>query len=201
MTTALIFRSVTWPADVDVETTESALAASAGDRHALERFIRATQHDVWRFTAHLAGTAAADDLTQETYLRVLRSLPDFEGRSSARVWLLSIARRVVVDQFRKAGRRPRQVLGIDLTQLSDDRQLRGRSAPSGFEEAVDLDLLLASLAPERREVLVLTQLLGLSYEEAALVCGCAIGTVRSRVARARDELIRAMDESHDTGTA
>ncbi|APU20631.1 sigma-70 family RNA polymerase sigma factor [Actinoalloteichus sp. GBA129-24] len=201
MTTALIFRSVTWPADVDVETTESALAASAGDRHALERFIRATQHDVWRFTAHLAGTAAADDLTQETYLRVLRSLPDFEGRSSARVWLLSIARRVVVDQFRKAGRRPRQVLGIDLTQLSDDRQLGGRSAPSGFEEAVELDLLLASLAPERREVLVLTQLLGLSYEEAALVCGCAIGTVRSRVARARDELIRAMDESHDAGTA
>ncbi|MBB5919182.1 RNA polymerase sigma-70 factor (ECF subfamily) [Actinoalloteichus hoggarensis] len=193
---------MTWPVDVDVETTESALAASAGDRHALERFIRATQHDVWRFTAHLAGTGSADDLTQETYLRVLRSLPGFEGRSSARIWLLSIARRVVVDQFRKAGRRPRQVHGIDLTQLSDDRQLRGRAAaPGGFEEAVELDLLMAGLAPERREVLVLTQLLGLSYEETAQVCGCAIGTVRSRVARARDELIRAMDESHDTGTA
>ncbi|MBB5908707.1 sigma-70 family RNA polymerase sigma factor [Actinoalloteichus hymeniacidonis] len=189
---------MTWPADadVDLDTTDSALAASAGDRRALERFIRATQHDVWRFTAHLAGTASADDLTQETYLRMLRGLSSFQGRCSARIWLLSIARRVVVDQYRKAGRRPRQVSGMDLTQLADATARPG-STSGGFEDAVELDLLLADLAPQRREVLVLTQLLGLSYEEAALVCRCPVGTIRSRVARARSELIRALNAAHD----
>ena len=81
----------------DEEITDSALAAGSGDRDALERFIRSTQRDVWRLVAHLAGVGVADDLTQEVYLRTLRSLPGFEGRSSARTWLLSIARRTVVE--------------------------------------------------------------------------------------------------------
>ena len=87
-------------ADSD-RVTALALAAGRGDRGALEQFIRATEKDVWRTVAFLADPGSADDLTQETYLRALSALPRFAGRSSARTWLLSIARRVVVDQIRR----------------------------------------------------------------------------------------------------
>ena len=90
----------------DDQVTALAIAAGHGDTQALEDFIRATQRDVWRFTAHLADVASADDLTQETFLRAINALPRFSGRSSARTWLLSIARRTAVDQIRYKQARP-----------------------------------------------------------------------------------------------
>ncbi|GAA4547121.1 RNA polymerase sigma factor SigC [Amycolatopsis samaneae] len=181
----------------DERITALALAAGRGDRRALEEWVRATQADVWRFLAHLADAGAADDLTQETYLRAFGSLRRFAGRSSSRTWLLSIARRVVVDQLRSAGARPR----IADTDWESAVERRGtRAAAAGFEDLVELRMLLDGLDPERREVLVLTQVLGLSYAEAADVCGCPVGTVRSRVARARDDLLDAARErGHDVG--
>ncbi|WP_103341878.1 sigma-70 family RNA polymerase sigma factor [Amycolatopsis sp. CA-126428] len=170
----------------DDRVTALALAAGRGDRRALEAWVRATQADVWRFLAHLTDAAAADDLTQETYLRAFGSLRRFAGRSSSRTWLLSIARRVVVDQIRAAGARPK-IAGTDWAAAAE----RTPDPAAGFEELVALRLLLDGLEPDRREVLVLTQVLGLSYAEAADVCGCPVGTVRSRVARAREDLIRA----------
>ncbi|WP_327101520.1 RNA polymerase sigma factor SigC [Nocardia vinacea] len=174
------------PAEDD-ETTQLALAAARGDRQALEAFIRATQKDVWRLLAHLTELSRADDLTQETYLRALGSIKRFEGRSSARTWLLSIARRVVVDQVRMAVARPSIAQGVDWVAAAD-RQM-GRH--DGLADIVELKLLLEDLSVERREALVLTQVLGLSYAEAAAVCGCPVGTVRSRVARAREDLVAA----------
>jgi RNA polymerase sigma-70 factor (ECF subfamily) len=170
----------------DDRVTALALSAGRGDRRALEEWVRATQADVWRFLAHLTDAAAADDLTQETYLRAFGSLRRFAGRSSSRTWLLSIARRVVVDQIRAAGARPK-IAGTDWEAAAE----RTPDPAAGFEELVELRLLLDGLEPDRREVLVLTQVLGLSYAEAADVCGCPIGTVRSRVARAREDLIQA----------
>ena len=81
----------------DDHITELALKAGRGDRVALSEFVRLTQQDVWRLVAHLGGVDAADDLTQETYLRVISALPRFAARSSARTWLLSLARRAWVD--------------------------------------------------------------------------------------------------------
>ena len=86
----------------------AALRAGRGDRGALTEFIRATQDDVWRLLAHLGGRDIADDLTQETYLRVMSALPRFAARSSARTWLLSLARRVWVDNIRHDMARPRK---------------------------------------------------------------------------------------------
>ena len=88
-----------------------------GDRAALTEFIAATQRDVWRTVAYLADPASADDLTQETFLRAINSLPRFTGRSTAKTWLLSIARRVVVDQFRYNTRRPRSAYVVDLDDV------------------------------------------------------------------------------------
>ncbi|MEU7474586.1 sigma-70 family RNA polymerase sigma factor [Lentzea sp. NPDC042327] len=171
----------------DDEVTRWALQARGGDRVALERFVRATQRDVWRFVAHLADVGVADDLAQETYLRALPSLRNFEARSSAMTWLLSIARRVVVDQVRMAQSRPRVSADVDWVQAAD----RGQGTSSGFTAIVELNVLLDGLAEDRREALVLTQVLGLGYAEAAEVVGCPIGTIRSRVARAREDLVRA----------
>lgn len=177
----------------DDEVTRWALRARSGDRDAVEQFVRATQRDVWRFIAHLAGVGVADDLAQETYARALVSLRRFAGRSSARTWLLVIARRVVVDQIRMAQSRPRLSPDVDWVQEADRR-----SGRTGFEDVVELNLLLDALAPDRREALVLTQVLGLSYAEAADIAGCPVGTIRSRVARAREDLVRAIDRNGAT---
>ena len=175
------------PPDVD-ELTALALAAGRGDRSALDRFVRASQREVWRLVAHLADVGLADDLTQETYLRAIPSLARFAGRATARTWLLSIARRVVVDHIRASRSRPRTTRSVDWTEAADQRQAAAHRATAGFEDVVELNVLLDHLDPERREALVLTQVLGLTYAEAAEVCGCPVGTIRSRVARARDDL-------------
>jgi RNA polymerase sigma-70 factor (ECF subfamily) len=174
--------------------TELALAAGRGDRVALEAFIRATERDVWRTVAFLADPGSADDLTQETFLRALGALPRFAGRSSARTWLLSIARRVVVDQIRRNQARPRSAGNVDVEALLDTRACASRT-----EEIVEIRMLLDGLDADRRAALMLTQVLGLSYAEAAEVCGCPVGTIRSRVARARDDLIAATRRDDRTG--
>lgn len=171
-------------------------AAAAGDRQALSGLIRATQRDVWRYLACQVGAGEADDLTQETYLRAIGALPRFEGRSSVRTWLLVIARRVVIDHLRRRAVRPGIVDVPDWQALADragpDRD--ARSAPAEFTDLAELELLLAGLSVERREAIVLTQVLGFSYAEAALICRCPIGTIRSRVARAREDLVAQAEE-------
>ncbi len=179
----------------DDQVTSWALAAGRGDNAALDSFIRATERDVWRTVAFLGDPGNADDLTQETYLRALGSLPRFSGRSSARTWLLSIARRVVVDQIRRNQARPRNAgYTVDLDQVLDTRRSAAR-----FEDIIEIRLLLDGLDEDRRQALMLTQVLGLSYAEAAEVCGCPVGTIRSRVARARDELMVAANRDDQVG--
>jgi RNA polymerase sigma-70 factor, ECF subfamily len=180
--------------DDDDQVTHLAKAAGRGDQTALSQFIRATHRDVWRTVAYLAEPASADDLTQETFLRAIRSLPRFTGRSTARTWLLSIARRVVVDQIRYNTSRPRT---SHIANLDD--VLGATVRPSRMENLVEIRMLLDGIDRDRREALVLTQVLGLSYAEAAEVCGCPVGTIRSRVARAREDLLRAADEDDRAG--
>jgi RNA polymerase sigma-70 factor (ECF subfamily) len=180
----------------DATVTAWALAAGAGDQAALASFVRATQADVHRFLVHLAGRADAEDLAQETYLRALRTLPTFAARSSARTWLLSVARRVSVDAVRTAVRRPRvRDLGEDTVEVLE------RALPrTGAQEAVLLRALVDDLAEDRREAFVLTQVLDLGYAEAAEVCRCPVGTIRSRVARAREDLVRALGADGGSGS-
>jgi RNA polymerase sigma-70 factor (ECF subfamily) len=173
----------------DAEITRLALAAKAGDRAAAAAFVRATQHGVHRFLTHLVDSREAEDLTQETYLRAMRGLPRYAARSSARTWLLAIARRVAADHIRATACRPR-------TAVLADWQHTAETAPAGqesrFDEALVLTQLLAGLSAQRREAFVATQMLGLSYAEAAQVCDCPVGTIRSRVARARADLVAAV---------
>ena len=164
------------------EVTAAALRARRGDATAATAFVRGTQADVWRLCAHLGSPATADDLTQETYARAFASLHRFLGRSSAKTWLLTIARRVCADAVRAAVR---------------ERALPDPEARAGSDhaDAVTVRVLVQDLDPDRREAFVLTQLVGLSYAEAAEVCNCPVGTIRSRVARARGDLVAGLDSS------
>jgi RNA polymerase sigma-70 factor (ECF subfamily) len=162
------------------DVTAAALRARAGDAGAAADFVRRTQADVWRLCAHLGSAADADDLTQETFARAFASLHRFAARSSARTWLLSIARRVCADAIR--GRKP--VVPVAEVEPA------GRIGDPA--DTVSLQLLLDSLDPAFREAFVLTQVIGLTYPEAADVMGCPVGTIRSRVARARSALVRGL---------
>nr|WP_212915016.1 sigma-70 family RNA polymerase sigma factor [Streptomyces sp. TS71-3] len=182
------------PAVTDETVTAWALAGGRGDTEAVEFLVRALQRDVRRYVTRLAGDPqSADDLTQDTFLRALGSLHRFEGRSSARTWMLSIARRAVVDSIRRAAARPRSASTGDWQSAAERAQPQGLP---GFEEGVALLDLLEALPAERREAFVLTQLLGLSYADAAAASRCPIGTLRSRVARARAALVDMLREGH-----
>lgn len=166
------------------ELTRLALAAGRGDRVALAAFVRRSQPEVWRLCRHLTDAGSADDVTQDTYLRALPALAGFRAESSARTWLLGIARRAAADAIRREQRRRR---------LAPRRALPTPDHAGG----VAVEALLAPLDADRREAFVLTQLLGLSYAEAAEVAGVAVGTIRSRVARARAELAATAREADE----
>jgi RNA polymerase sigma-70 factor, ECF subfamily len=174
----------------DDRLDELALQAARGDRVALSDLVRATQADVWRLCAHLVDRQSADDLTQDVYARAITALPRFRGDSPVRLWLLGIARHVCVDEVRRRTRR-RRIGGR-----------RDQAVPQISPDAtgqVDLDDLLRGLDHDQRAAFVLTQVLGLRYAEAADALGCPVGTVRSRVSRAREALVTALTTENDDG--
>ncbi len=130
----------------DARVTDLALRAGRGDRAALTEFIKATQDDVWRLLAHLGGPEGADDLTQETYLRVISALPRFAARSSARTWLLSLARRVWVDNIRHDMARPRK----SATEYEDAMGAAPEES-AAWSEWIDARTLIDALPADRRE--------------------------------------------------
>jgi RNA polymerase sigma-70 factor (ECF subfamily) len=152
--------------------------AKAGNRSAFARFIRATNREVWGFCMRIAGPADADDATQETYLALWKSLGSYRGESSARTWLFVIARRSASKIARERRR---------WAELAGKVPLPPDPPPAAL--AVEIEETLARLDLERRTAIVLTQMLGFSYAEAAVICECPVGTIRSRVARAREAML------------
>jgi RNA polymerase sigma-70 factor (ECF subfamily) len=152
------------------------LATAQGDDRAAAAFVAATRSTIERVCRVFGSGLDIDDLVSESYLRALRSAASFDGVSSPMAWLVTIARRVCVDEVRRVARRRR--LWVALT-----------AAPHVSSGATaELEQLIDSLAPERREAFLLTAVAGFSYDEAAELLGCPIGTIRSRVARARADL-------------
>lgn len=163
------------------ELTRLLSAAAGGDRVASTGFVRAAQDEVWSFCAHLVDPQAADDLTQEVLLRALRAASRFRGDASARTWLLAIARRVAADEIRARQRRR----AVPAPREADVPDAAGEIA---------LHELIAGLEDhDQREAFVLTQIVGLRYAEAARACDVPVGTIRSRVARARRHIIAQLD--------
>lgn len=159
-------------------------AAKEGDNVAVAELVRRTQAVLFRACAALGSPGEEEDLVQETYLRALRSMSSYRGDAPVQVWLLSIARHVCADHVR---RRQRQRRLVD--RIVQYTTVRGEPAPEFSNDLLDV------LDRDRREAFVLTQLIGLTYDEAALAIGCPVGTIRSRVSRARSDLLQATQHS------
>lgn len=160
-------------------------AAREGDDVAVRALVRATQPAIWRLCSSLGSPTAAEDLVQDTYVRAFRSLDRYRGESPVLPWLLAIARHVCADHVRSQVRQRRLV----------DRLVSYHDGSHARHDANHVDELVQQLDPDRREAFVLTQVVGLSYEDAAAALGCPIGTIRSRVARARADLMAAIEQA------
>jgi len=162
-------------------------AAAAGDDQAFAALMRTAQPHVWRFVRHLLGDdEQAADVTQETFIRVHRALGRFRFEARFSTWLFHIARNAAVDEQRRSGRRQRLAAAITRRESSGDGSL-----------GAELKAALATLSPRLREAFVVVEVFGLRYQDAADVLDVPIGTVKSRVFRARLELVRWFDEGVD----
>lgn len=159
-------------------------AAGGGDTAAFEELVRAYQSHVWRFLRHLLGDPAlAEDITQETLIRVYRKLGTFRFRSKFSTWVFQVARNAGIDALRSRRRRERLRTIVDL---------RTRDPVHQGELRVEIEAALQSLSPKLREAFVLVEALGLTYREAGRALDIPEGTVKSRVFHAREQLVSWM---------
>jgi RNA polymerase sigma-70 factor (ECF subfamily) len=161
-------------------------AARGGDVDAFAQLVRQYQADVWRLSLHLLhDRAAADDVTQDCFVRAFRFIRTYKGRSKFSTWLLSIARNCAVDEMRRTSRRKRA-----------QRELESNTPRDGGEQVPGIEIreLLLELPVDLREPVVLIDMFGLSYADAAAVLRIPTGTVKSRVHRARSELAARLVE-------
>jgi RNA polymerase sigma-70 factor, ECF subfamily len=126
--------------------------------------------------------AQADDLVQDTLVKALANVERFEPGTNLRAWLFTILRNHYYSQLRKAKREVEDVEGRYAARLAS------RPEQDGSVDLEDFKAAFAQLAPDHREVLTLVGASGCSYEEAAQICDCAVGTIKSRVNRARKKL-------------
>lgn len=169
--------------------------ARNGDQNAfsqlLERFEKPVYHQALRMVGHAEDAA---DLTQEVFLKVWQGLPGFQGDSSFSTWLYRLTSNACIDFLRREKRR-RGTLSLDdeerelAAQLPDPAPTPQRALEQQ-ELRQALEAGLAQLSDEHRQVLVLRELNGLSYDEIAQVLSLSPGTVKSRIARARLSLAK-----------
>jgi RNA polymerase sigma-70 factor, ECF subfamily len=146
------------------------LAAGFFDRHHVR---------VFRYLRRAVGsTDVAEDLSQEVFLRVVRGLPSYEHRQQETAWVFRIVRNVLADHWRRPG-------APDAADVDDDD---GPSAPATQLARASLDEALRQLSPLNREILLLREAVGLTYDEIALAVGLTLPAVRSRLARTREWL-------------
>ena len=139
--------------------------------------------------------AQADDLVQDTLVKALANVDRFEPGTNLRAWLFTILRNHYYSQLRKAKREVEDVEGRHAARIAV------RGAQDGAVDLEDFKVAFAQLAPDHREVLTLVGASGCSYEEAAQICGCAVGTIKSRVNRARRRLadLLGLEEPNGAG--
>ena len=148
------------------------------------------------FAVSLAGSSErADDLVQETLMKAWAKFHTFQEGTNLRAWLFTILRNEFYSQVRKRGREVEDAEGTYAARLASQPSQTGHMDMNDFRAA------LAQLPADQREALVLVGASGFSYEEAADICQCAVGTIKSRVSRARTrlgELLR-LDEGETYG--
>jgi RNA polymerase sigma-70 factor (ECF subfamily) len=192
-------RALTWP---DAASADWALVqqCATGDEDACTRLVTDHQRMVYQLALHLLGDPQeALDVSQEVFLRVFRTLSQFRGQSTLRTWIY----RIVVNQAsnrQRWWRRRRRALQVALDEHTaahgELAELRPSAQPDSVlqqhEAARRVWGALDGLPFDQRAVVVLREIDGLTYEEIAVSLGVAVGTVKSRLARARESLRLAL---------
>jgi len=170
----------------------SARAVASGDADAFESLVRVHADAVYGHCLRFFGErTAAEDATQEVFLKVLRQAGSYDGRAAFSTWLYRLTRNTCLDLARAASRRP---VTADLSLLPD----RPSSDPMAVRDDADvLRRAVATLPPGERDAIAAIGLYEMTYAEAARTLGVAIGTVKSRVFRARKALVEALSEEEE----
>lgn len=174
---------------------ELVLRAQAGDRRAFDLLVLKYQQKVVNLIGrYVRDQSEALDLAQETFIKAYRALSAFRGDSAFYTWLYRIAVNTGKNHLMAQGRRPpgEDVDAETAEQTDAGGRLREHATPEGHllteEIARTVQAALAALPEDLRTAIVLRELEGLSYEEIAQVMDCPIGTVRSRIFRAREAI-------------
>ena len=145
--------------------------------------ILATVPSLRAFAISLCGNVdRADDLVQETLLRALANIDSFQPGTNMSAWLFTILRNLFRSEYRK---RRREVEDADGSYADT---LKSQPEQTSHVEFLEFRTALSQLPADQREALILVGASGFSYEDAAAICGCAVGTIKSRVNRARSKL-------------
>lgn len=161
---------------------------------ALRRDLLGSIPNLRAFAVSLTGNSErADDLVQETLMKAWAKFDTFQEGTNLRAWLFTILRNEFYSQVRKRGREVEDAEGTYAARLASQPAQGGHMDMRDFREA------LSHLPADQREALILVGASGFSYEEAAEICECAVGTIKSRVSRARTrltELLGLEDEAY-----
>lgn len=168
--------------------------AQAGDKHAFELLVVKYQRKLARLLSRfIRDQAEVEDVAQEAFIKAYRALPSFRGESAFYTWLYRIGINTAKNFLVSQGRRAPTSTGFDAEEaetFDDADALRDLNTPESAlltkEIGRTVNEAVASLPEELRTALTLRELEGLSYEEIAQVMNCPIGTVRSRIFRARE---------------
>lgn len=165
-----------------------------GDREAFEHLVRLYENKVYTIAYRLMGNHAdASDLAQDAFIKIYQALPNFRGDSSFSTWIYHITVNVCRDELRKRQRRP--TVSLDEPAGENTPTYEIRSNAPGPEEMLDrsetqamIQQCLNMLSDDYRTILVMREIQDLAYEEIAEHLGCSLGTVKSRLSRARQAL-------------
>jgi RNA polymerase sigma-70 factor (ECF subfamily) len=164
-----------------------------GDLDAFGIILTRHQHRVYSIATNFAANSDdAGDLAQEIFLKAYRSLPRFRGQSAFSTWLYRIAVNAGVDYVRRRARAGCVSLDDDLISASSDAQLDPEQEAERRQFRSDLVRAISGLSVKLRVALILHDVEGLTHEEIARIVGCSVGTTKSRLFRAREEVRRRL---------
>jgi RNA polymerase sigma-70 factor (ECF subfamily) len=170
--------------------------AQRGDKRAFELLVMKYQRKLGRLLSRwVRDPAEVEDVTQEAFIKAYRALPTFRGESAFYTWLYRIAINTAKNYLVALGRRAPTSTGFDNEEaegFEDAEQLRDSSTPEteleGKQVAAVVNKAMDALPEDLRTAITLREIEGLSYDEIASVMNCPIGTVRSRIFRAREAI-------------
>jgi RNA polymerase sigma-70 factor, ECF subfamily len=171
--------------------------AAQGDTGAFERVYQAHLGRVYNLARRMAGTEAADELTQDVFVRLWQKLATFRGESSFTTWLHRLAVNVIIERFRTLGTARERFLA-DGDAILDG--LPASTMPGRYDAAMDLETAMKRLPPGARAVFVLHDVEGYRHEEIGQMLGVSIGTSKSQLHRARMTLRAHLKQRAAIGT-